>query len=438
MDNEVTPKEAAIQKFEDDLITSADENNKIRLLALNSTSFFLPHISNFYEAVGLPSNPKAWIDYAEKLYDIKNPVSRQSLYALYRSGVGKGVIKKLASWMQLLPIPFELFSNKKLFVKTLRSAQAKSNAADWLHAVHGFKLSLSHHGCIEDNEYLSAFDFLESRCKAEVEFNQLVLKKLSDGNLHREDKPEMWKLVKDFWDKNSEIPTDVPQYLEDFNGRQEKNVTLLSEPERQSFLTVYARLILDFYLELITRYEIGCRFYFGIQISSREDIEKNDRLGIVTRAVQAFVNDEDAKTCFGGMLNELRLVISEPDTRLSKRELAAYIDIEDKSEGFSGETLNDKQYHEFKAWRSGKYFPSLKKLECFLLNIDEGTGENRISITLPLCCLAIGLDRLATEIKEHAAKDGFSEHEIVTAIKEVLSTMPDYYRRNTASYIATY
>lgn len=409
--------DAILDKFHEDLKDSANEQNKVSINTYKSPSFYLPPIDNVIELLGFPLSQKKWIDFIEASYKSPLKVARTSRYKFFNEGVGLKTVSKIVVWLKKLPIPLEQILNKRLMVKLRRSHKTGSNAGDWLSFLRGFELETP------EQLFTTLFDFIEHRCDTEMNLKLAARLKVKSGELKQNDL-NAWRLMQSLWANSPSFTQDIIDNFE-LKLRLDSQKKSLSEPQWLAYLESYCYLYFDFYLEVITHYEIGCRFYFN----EDQDKRKTD-LGIITKSIFAYATDEEVKTCFGGLLKEFKGVGTELVGETSFRKLASFIEIEEEQSTNLGVTLEEKQHNQFKDWRNGKSLPSNLKLTTFLCNFDKYIDSDSGFITFVMCRISMGIDKLINEFIVHTASDNCAQADIEAAIKKVLANMPDYYQAN--------
>lgn len=413
-----------LDKFHEELKSSVDDNNKVKINEFKSPSFYLPTLSSVNEFLGFPSTQKQLIDLLETTYDTPLQISRTSKYGLFGKGVGLRTVSKIISWCKKLPIPFKTMMTKRLMVKIERSRKAGSNAGHWYSAMHSFEAGFKFAGGSGEDEFTALLEFLEHRCNTEVDLLLELKQRVKAGTLKTTDVAEAWEAQQPLWESNPCIPVHV---TDDFSQialahSQQKSLT---EQQTLTGIESYCYLCFDFYLEAITHYEVGCRMYYG---KNKEKLE--NELGMITKAIYAYATDDTISTCFDGMLTELKDVASELVSETSYRKLASFIDIEEDKSIACGESLADKQYRQLKDWRNGENLPSGKKLITFLQNLDDYANTSSDFVTFLMCRITMGIDKLVNEVLVQSKRDNCNPADVEKIIKKVLAAMPEYYKAN--------
>jgi hypothetical protein len=302
-------------------------------------------------------------------------------------------------------------------VKLRRSHKTGSNAGDWLSFIEGFEF--------ETDEHLLAtlLGFIEYRCNTKMNLKLDARQKVEADELKQNDL-NVWRHMQPLW-------VNSPGFTQDIIDNFEQKLKLdsqqksLSEPQLLAYIESYCYLYFDFYLEVITHYEVGCRFYFN------EDQEKKKTdLGIITKAILSYAADDEVKTCFGGMLKELKDVGTELVGKTSYRKLASFIEIEEDKSIACDESLADKQYGQLKDWRNGKSLPNNAKLITFLQSFDEYIDSDSGFITFVMCRITMGVDKLVNEFLVQSKRENCNQADVEVIIKNVLAAMPEYYKAN--------
>lgn len=413
-----------LDKLYEDLKESADDSNKIKINDLESPSCYLPSISKVSSALGFITNQKQFIDIYEATYETPLNISRTSKYAFFNKGVGLRTAKKIIKWLKLLPVPFENILPKRVLTKSMRAAQAKSNAVHWLPAIHNFKRGSQYSGSPDLDEFTILLNFIEHRCETEVNLMLKVKKELKAGKIKPNDTIVSTKIQQSLWANSPNISTSTILKLCKLIESNQQNKHL-NEQEKLTFIESYGYLSFDFYLEAFTLYEIGCCMCYG---TNKDKIE--NELGMVTKAVYGYATRDDIKTCFAGILNEFKYILTTSVGETGYRKLARFIEIQEYDSGLSGELLEDKQYSQLKDWRNGKNLPSGKKLTAFLDNLDEYANTSSGLVTFFMCKIAMAMDKLIAEFIEQCQNDNYSQADAEIIIKKVLSNIPIYYREN--------
>lgn len=416
--------DAILDKFHDDLKESADKENKVKINDLKSPSFYLPPISKVSSVLGFITNQKQFIDIFEATYDTPLNISRTSKYAFFKQGVGLRTANKIINWLKVLPVPFESMFPKREMAKSIRAAQAKSNAAHWLPAIHNFKEGSKHSGHADLDEFSPLLNFIEQRCNIEVNLMLEVKKELKAGKIKPNDIITATKFQQFLWANSPNIsPSTILKLSELIELNHQKKQ--LNEQEKLTFIENYCFLSFDFYLEAITHYEIGCLMCYG---TNKDKIE--NELGMVTKAINAYARQENIKTCFAGLLEEFKCVLSEANENEGYRKLASCIEIDEDEPSEFGESLGDKQYNQLKDWRNGQNLPSREKLTIFLQNLDEYANTSSGLVTFIMCKTVMAMDKLIDEFIEQSQNDNCNQADAEIIIKKVLSKVPNYYRAN--------
>jgi hypothetical protein len=413
-----------LDKFHEELKSSADDNNKVKINEFKSPSFYLPTLASVNDFLGFPSTQKQLIDLLETTYETPLDVKRSSRYGLFGKGVGLRTVSKIITWCKKLPLPFETMMTKRLMVKIERSRKAGSNAGHWLSAMQNFDVSFKFAGGSGEDEFTALLEFLEYRCNTEVDLLLELKQKVKAGKLKATDLAEAWKAQQPLWENNPRIPTRV---TDDFVQiallhSQQKSLT---EQQTLTIIESYCYLCFDFYLEAITHYEVGCRLYYG---KNKEKLE--NELGMITKAIYAYATDDAITTCFDGMLTELKNVASELVSETSYRKLASFIEIEEVQSGDYGESLADKQSNQLNRWRRGEDLPGAKKLTSFLQNLDDYADTSSGFVTFLMCRITMGMDKLVNEVLVQGRRENCNQADVKKVIKNVLAAMPEYYKVN--------
>jgi hypothetical protein len=424
--NTTNQNDIVLDKFHEELNSSADANNKVKIIEFKSPSFYLPTLANVNKFLGFPSTQKQLIDLVETTYEMPLEVSCTSKYSLFGEGVGLRTISKIITWCKKLPIPFEAMMTKRLMVKIERCSKAGSNAGHWLSAMQSFEAGFKRSSPTTDHEFMPLFKFLEQRCNTEVDLLVKLKQKINVGELDATNIVEAWEAQQPLWENNPFIPTNIVGTFAEIalEHSQKKSLT---EQQTLSFIESYCYLCFDFYLEAITHYEVGCRMYYG---KNKEKLE--NELGMITKAIYAYATDDTITTCFGGMLTELKDVATELVGETSYRKLASFIEIEEDKSIACGESLADKQYGQLKDWRNGENLPSGKKLITFLQNLDDYADTSSDFVTFLMCRITMGIDKLIDEVLVQSQRDNCNQQDVEIIIKKVLSGIPAYYRTNLA------
>jgi len=418
--------ETALDKFHETLIQSAGADNKMKINDFKSPSFYLPPLGNVCEFLGFPSTLKQLMDLLETAYEVPLKVKSTSRYNFINNiGVGTPTVSKIIDWCKELPLPFETLVTKRLMAKILKSRQVGSNAGNWFSALYNFDEGYQTSDAPSEHELQPLFDFIEHRCKTEVSLLSKIRSKLRAGELKSTDSVARWNAQETLWDNSAGIPQSaIDGFVQTLTLKEQQKP--LTEQQTLTFIESYCHLVLDFYFEAITHYEIGCRLYFG-----NEKQKINKELGMISKAINAYATDDEVKTCFGGVLTELKNFATEFVGKTTYRTMASFIDIEEEEQSkASGNTLEAKQHNQLKDWRNGRMPPSTEKLATFLVNLDEYLDKNTGFVTFFMCRIALGVDKLVSEIIAHCEDENCQQADVEVIIKKVLATMPDYYHAN--------
>jgi len=414
--------DTALDNLHEILKQSADGNNKIRINEFKSPSFYLPAIGNTSELLDFPSTQKQLLDLFETAYETPLNISRTSKFEFFNKGVGLRTVGKIIGWFKTLPLPFDQLATKRLMAKVIRSNKVGSNAGNWFSAIKNFEAGFQNTSESKEHELGPLFDFILHRCNTDIKFLTLIRQQIKKDKIDTTDVAGAWKLQQPLWSDNSKVPDSALQTFEQHAEKLAVQPKSLTKQQTLDIAESYCHLCLDFYLEAITHYEIGCRFYYG------KDPEKQKKeLGMITKAILAYATDDNIKTCFDGMLTELKEVTSELVNETSYRKLASFIEIDEEE---PGESLEDKQYKQLKDWRNGRNLPSGKKLITFLQNLDEYIDTNSGFVTFLMCRIAMGMDKLVNGVLTQSAGDNCNSDDVEIIIKKVLARIPEYYMTN--------
>jgi hypothetical protein len=416
--------DVVLDKFHEELKSTADDNNKVKINEFKSPSFYLPTLASVNEFLGFPSTQKQLIDLLETTYDIPLQISRTSKYGLFGKGVGLRTISKIISWCKKLPLPFETMMTKRLMVKIERSRKAGSNAGHWFSAIQNFEAGYKFAGGSGEDEFTALLEFLEYRCNTEVDLLLELKQKVKAGTLKATDFSEAWEAQQPLWENNPCIPAHVINNFTQMALLHSQKKSLTAQ-QTLTFIESYCYLCFDFYLEAITHYEVGCRMYYG---KNEEKLE--NELGMITKAINAYATDEKIKTCFDGILIEFKDAVSELVGETSYRKLASFIEIEEVQSGDYGESLAEKQYNQLNCWRRGEDLPGAQKLTSFLKNLDEYAGTSSEYLPFLMCRIAMGMDKLVNEVLVQGKRENCNQADLEKTIKKVLAAISEYYKAN--------
>ncbi len=420
----VEKNDTILDKFFDDLKDNVDEHNKVKINEFNSPSFYLPPLSKIFALIGFVQNQKQLIDLCEATYEKPLKISRTSKYDFFNKGVGLRTASKIISWLKIIPLPFEQLATKRMMAKLTRSGRAGSNAGSWLSGISSFEAGYKDSRNKNKHEFTTLFSFIEQRCNTEVDLLLRAKADIKSGELNRDDIAAVWQAQQPLWENNPCIPSQVIENFAELMKLHQQKVSL-SEQQTLSLIESYLYLYFDFFIEVITHYEVGCRILYG----QNEEKIKNE-LGMITKAIHAFATQENIKTCFAGMLQEFKDALSESVGETGYRKLATFIEIEESELNVSGESMEDKQYKQLKDWRNGENLPSGDKLTAFLQNLDTYAKTDSGLLTFDMCRVTMAMDKLTNELLNQTKNDNCSRGDVGVVIKKVLSNIPDYYRKN--------
>lgn len=424
-----------LDNFYEDLVSSLEDQNKVQLHILDSPSLYLPSLGKVSGLLGSTLNQKRVIDSLESYHSKPLSVSKGSRYALFKKGVSERTARKLLDWLKGIPLDWKELFNKRLMVKINRSAKVNSNASEWFPVINAFHMGIRQAGGNEEGaELTQLFNFIERRCNTEVELLLGIKKDIEDGKLSRDDTSAIFNILESFWRANSRLSSCSLESLANASRLFQQKEKLTKQQTMEVFKD-YAYLYFDFYLDAITHYDIGFRMVNCTDTQLRND------LGILTRSIFAYTQENDIETCFAALLEEFKTNITKEVGDIGYRKLASFIEIKESAPSEFGESKADKQYKQLKDWRKGRNLPSNEKLSTFLENLSEyfltnleipdeyiqiGTGPS----TFEMSRMVIGVDKLRGELLKACEKDKLPRDDVEIVIKKVLSNIPDYYRVN--------
>ena len=417
-----------LNKWRKHLIKRSDKNNKIQIKDVKFPSFYLPPLSDSAELFGNITSQKQIIDILEKRHNTDLEISNASRYALYGKGIGLRTFDKLIVWLNKIPMNFDNMFTDKLMARVLSSIKVGSNAGGWLAAIHSWEVNLTASDITGRHECEPLFSFITHRCNTDKKLLAGIIKEIKSGKIKTDDLAAVWQHQKMLWRDNPYIPSGIIENVFTLSELRRKKATINKE-ERLSIIESECYLLFDFYMEIITHYEIGCRIYF-----TKENDEISKDLGLITKIIEAYATDDAINTCFDSMIRQFTISFTELVGETGYRKLASFIEI---NEDGSSELVVDRQYNQLKDWRKGKNLPSKEKLSHFssnlalFINYDDDSSDSYLIFML--CIIAIGVDKLLKQYIEQRADDTCCKKDIEVIIKKVLANIPNYYKTNLSN-----
>jgi hypothetical protein len=385
----------------------------------NTSNYYLPPMKQAMRFLGWLNPTRQFIEMSEADNNLPLNIGRSSRYDLMNKGVGHKTISKFVSWIKTLPLPLERGMTWAEWRQFNVSCDVGSNASDWLISLYCFTSnSLRHH----EFDYL--IHFVRQRCAADVKCLRRGRRLLKRGELNDNNLTDMLQVQVPLWSENSIVGGDVWREVSSLLVGHQEQIPL-SESQTLILIAHIAQLQFDFYLEAIACYEVGC----VVTQTPEADLTLSPD-GILTRGILFYVSDSEVNTCFGGFLKELKRVIAIHKGKLSWRQLASAIEVDEDTKVASGDSLNQKQRNRLKDWRNGRNLPSDEKLQSFLAHLLVEFDESRLNMLFIYCRIAIGLDKLVNDFMGSCEREACSMKEVQAVLDSVLARYPNYYLRH--------
>jgi hypothetical protein len=423
-------KDASLQKSFSALLNESFEQAKTESLAgkpfvLGSgfeNNLFLPTINTTMKMLGVSNPLLTGIAASEDIYALPLDIKRSSRHKLTSTGVGFPSSKKFIAWLSKLLD--QTFSTDSVISESTMSEafQVNSNANAWYSVInHSEDLCEASRG-ESMTQFKPLLRFLMARCEADIVMQQQVNKTLLSKEFDNENLACRLSLQDTLWLTHSNIDNTV--WLK-FTALLIENAIskLKDKPQILEVAKYMVSLKLDFYLEAIAHYEVGCMLTMH---ADKSELTKPN--GILTRGLLFYANGK-VKNCFDGFLHELKRAYTIKLGKVSWRQLARYIEIDEDENAASGDSLEDKQYARLKKWRNGDGAISNAKLQSFFVNL-VGTEELDFLFTIySYARISLGLDKLLTQLKAQHKDKAFSDDDFDAVCRNVFAQYPNYYLR---------
>jgi len=420
----------ALDKMHEHLLKEPNEQGNIAFGGADKVNYFLPPINDISALLSLPSNQKQFLDLFENEYNTLLDIKRSGRYSLEQKGVGTRTVSKLFNWLKKLPIPFTKLVSLEQWKHLGKSLRHHSNSGSWLIAIRGFDLSFKSASNGDNHELTPLFQFIHQRCADDMTFLKNLRKKVKNNEISETDKTDQWPHLRDVWDHYSKVPSQQFSHFGELF--QYSDPSHLTKQQNLQAVESYYHLSLDFHLEMISHFELGCILYFD-----KNEQEHSSNMGLLGNSIHYFAINDDKKSCFGSLLTELKKHIEKITPAMSLRDFASFIELEPNKNNNDAEdetSINDRKYSLLKEWRSNKSTPSVKKLDKFLSNLSQHIGTEDFYPVSVYCRIAIGIDKTITDAIKKLASEGLSSKETETIIKKILSQLPSYYELNHRNY----
>ncbi|MBU1309254.1 MAG: hypothetical protein KKE30_06955 [Gammaproteobacteria bacterium] len=405
------------------------EKSKFRLNHFGNEGFFLPSIEKSIDYIlGIPI--KQMFDILENGFGRPMPIGRSSRFEMFNGGVGYPTAKKFIDWLR--PSFADFSSRCDAFSRELleRGSRELSSAGHWWSFIGGMRCSKAYQQSEFASEYQPQMDFILQRCDADILMRRQINELIKSGEVTKNDSVAIVKLMLPHWQKHSLVPHDELQaYEQGFVLHASGN--LVGDEAITAFLRAHCFVYLDFYLQLMASYEVGCVLTYR---ADQSDLTR--KKGLLCRALTRFSqkNDEEAKTttCFGEFLDEVHDVISKNVVQLSVREMARYIPLNNDVSHSSAETEADRCYNTLKAWRKGKEVPSRELLEQFWASLAEKICPGSAEQLSLMSKMAIGLDKKRKNWAQQlaAAKELKNAAPAIKVFSDVIGHYDAYYQHH--------
>jgi hypothetical protein len=423
-------KDASLQKSFSALLNESFEQAKTKSLAgkpfvLGSgfeNNLFLPTINTTMKMLGVSNPLLTGIAASEEIYALPLDIKRSSRHKLTSTGVGFPSSKKFIAWLS--KVLDQTFSAESVISESTMSEafQVNSNANAWYSVINHSEDLCEASRSESMTQFKPLLRFLMARCEADIVMQQQVNKTLLSKEFDNENLACRLTLQDTLWLTHSNIDNTV--WLK-FTALLIENATNKLE-DKQQILEVAKCIVslqLDFYLEAIAHYEVGCMLTMH---ADKSELTKPN--GILTRGLLFYANGK-VKNCFDGFLHELKRAYTIKLGKVSWRQLARYIEIDEDENAASGDSLEDKQYARLKKWRNGDGAISNAKLQSFFVNL---VGTEELDFLVMICSYArisLGLDKLLTQLKAQHKDKAFSDDDFDAVCRNVLAQYSSYYLR---------
>jgi len=385
---------------------------KVSLKNSSVDNYYLPPISDVYQYLGTKYDIVTAIELSEAKGMEVPKISRSSKYALRGKGVGHNTFQNILNW---LSTTIDITSLERRLEGTLlaRSLKAESNAARYLAAIESLSLNR------DINAFTPLIQFIEQRCRSDIEFAEDTRNKIKAGNLDPTNNLSyFWQEhEKPFWLANTTLPLSVLNSLDHAITDNEPDLT---DTQLIDIFHPYIKRRFDFHLSVIANYEVSC---FINQNPNCDDIGFHRTM--LNKAITSYAHS-DSETCFGYFLLEFKSWLEKRDNKnISWRQIARYIEVDPNSDDNS---RIDKQCNRLKDWKRGKNTPSNKLLCQFITNAAEDRKTFSADFSLFIFFrIALGLDNSLRDLSKQFSNEFNKESEIKSAWKNVLSHYDAYF-----------
>ncbi|MEZ8185575.1 hypothetical protein ACED29_07090 [Shewanella sp. 5S214] len=423
-------KDASLQKSFSALLNASFEQAKTesqvgKPFVLGSgfeNNLFLPTINTTMKMLGVSNPLLTGIAASEDIYALPLDIKRSSRHKLTSTGVGFPSSKKFIAWLS--KVLDQTFSAESVISESTMSEafQVNSNANAWYSVInHSEDLCEASRG-ESMTQFKPLLRFLMARCEDDIVMQQQVNKTLLSKEFDNENLACRLSLQDTLWLTHSNLDNTV--WLK-FTALLIENATSKLK-DKQQILEVAKYMVslqLDFYLEAIAHYEVGCMLTMH---ADKSELTKPN--GVLTRGLLFYANGK-VKNCFDGFLHELKRAYTIKLGKVSWRQLARYIEIDEDENAASGYSLEEKQYARLKKWRNGDGAISNAKLQSFFVNL---VGTEELDFLVMICSYArisLGLDKLLTQLKAQHKDKAFSDDDFDVVCRKVLAQYSSYYLR---------
>lgn len=405
------------------------EKSKFRFNYFGNESYFLPSIEKSIDYI-LGISLKQMFNILENGSGRPMPISRSTRFEMFNGGVGYPTAKKFIDWLRPSFADFSSRCDALSHELIERGFRELSSAGYWLSFIGGMRCSNAYQQPEFASEYRPQIDFILQRCDADILLRRQINELIKSGEVTKTDSVAIVKLMLPYWKKHSLVPHDELQAYE--NGFVlHASGNLVGDEAITAFLKAHCFVYLDFYLHLIASYEVGCVLTYRTDQS-----DLTSQKGLLCRSILRFSqkSNEEAKTttCFGEFLDEVRDVLAKNVVKLSVREMARYIPLNNDVSNPSTETDADRCYNTLKAWRKGREVPSHELLGQFWANLTEKICPGSAEQLSLMSKMAIGLDKKRKNWAQQlaAAKELKNTAPSIRVFSDVIGHYDTYYQHH--------
>ncbi len=405
-----------------------DSDGKYRFKVFEVNHLFLPPVNQFAALLGLKLSPSFMLKMMESHSGLSHGLSKGSIANLTgEKGISRKSAEQFRDWFMSVAEPMKAIFDVPESALIGRAEQVRSNASNWLSVAVGVAFTGS--PAVKGpppTELRPLLQFVKKRAQQDIELFELARAFVKAKQVGHDERTVHWHIIKPYWQKNSLVPQAQLDAMERFPSNKGEWHELEAE-KRVPLLAACLHLMFDFYLHMISAYEVGC----VMQIEASEETLRA-RPWLLCRALSSFTDKEGKPTtCFGALLRELQGAASVLHGKpIGERDFARYIPIDSDPSNPSYESDSDRHYNVLKKWRSHQDLPSFERLELFITNVSRPVqpADNRPLVIL--CKIAIGLDGFVKQLAHQALNDVRNITQVAGVFEDVLARYPVYYQHH--------